>query len=197
MIRVTLILWLSCFGCVPSYLRKKEEGRHHQKSPPGESLQGALPKSSTRLKEPVEVEPAKTVYAIDKQTFRFRLDFEDVWNAALEILIKNYNLNIIQKESGLITTEWDSYYLKGALYRNKMTLRMKKSSWKTVDISLYNNVELLRGNLKNPAAGSVWLPSKENSQEINRIVQNMAIYLNQHPPYLPQTTLTKKDINMP
>lgn len=127
------------------------------------------------------------IYAVNEQTIRFRLPFQSVWDGAIEVLLKNYNLNIVDQKSGVITTEWDSFYLGEHIYRNKVSVRIKRVSWDLVDLVAYNNVEVLQTD---KAAGpSVWLPTNQGPQEIGRIIQNMAIALRQAPPVLPQSMM--------
>lgn len=127
------------------------------------------------------------IYAVNEQTVRFRLPFQSVWDGAIEVLLKNYNLNIVDQKSGVITTEWDSFYLGEHIYRNKVSVRIKRVSWDLVDLVAYNNVEVLQAN-KGSSAG-IWLPTNQGPQEIGRIIQNMAIALRQAPPVLPQSMM--------
>ncbi|SME91676.1 hypothetical protein [Pseudobacteriovorax antillogorgiicola] len=128
--------------------------------------------------------PAKIV-AIDKNTFRFHLSFNDVWNTALDVLLENYNLTIVDRRSGVITTEWDSFFLDGKVYRNKVSLRVKKLNYSMVDVTIHNSVESLQ-NVGHGGIASAWLPYPKNAEEMGRIVHNMAINLGQPKPVLPR-----------
>ena len=152
-------------GCLPEYLKK-----YSKSSPKSEVKTDSLSVPTKR----------QAVYAIDKRTFRFKQDFGSVWNSALEVLLHNYNLNIVDKDSGVITTEWDTFYLKDAVFRNKVSIRVKKTSWKTVDVIVYNNVETLKPN--RTALSNVWFPARNDNKEVRRLIQNMALVLNQDPP---------------
>ena len=170
-------------GCLPDYLAKygqrpseRPEVSVNSKSP---STHPAVPKRDV-------------IFAVDKRTFRFKLDFNSVWNSALEVLLHNYNLNIASKDSGVITTEWDTFFLKDAVFRNKISVRVKKSSWKTVDVIVYNNVETLNHNATQ--IGPVWYPAANDSKEVKRLIQNMAVVLNQDPPKM-FSKLTKDEMS--
>lgn len=138
-------------------------------------------------KSPVTQNGGQTpsIYALNNQTVRFRLPYNSVWDGAIEVLLKNYNLTIVDEKSGLITTEWDSFYLDEHVYRNKVSMRVKKVSWDLVDVTIYNNVEVLQ-NAQGTALSSVWLPTNQGPGEVGRILQNMAIALRQPAPVLPQ-----------
>jgi hypothetical protein len=126
---------------------------------------------------------------MDNQTFRFALRDGDVWEAALSVLMRNYNPTIVDRSAGIISTEWDSFFLNGAAYRNKVSLRLVRYGPNLVDLSIHNNVERLRdasqagGSLA--TVGAVWLHSSDPANEVARLIQNMAILLGQPPPILP------------
>ena len=127
-----------------------------------------------------------SIYALDNQTYRFHQREDDVWNVALDVLMKNYNVNIVERQSGIITTEWDSYYLSAAVYRNKVSMRFRRQTSGVVDLTIMNNVERLRdASTAGSGVGAVWLPGAETANEVARIVQNMALGLKQPPPVLP------------
>lgn len=135
-----------------------------------------------------------TIYAVDKRTFRFAVAEKDVWDAALSVLMRNYNLTIVDKTSGVVTTEWDSYYLDNAVFRNKVSFRLSRSGWNTVDLMIHNNVEKLRdASQAAGTVGAVWLPTADAAGEVARLVQNMALFLNQPPPILPPGTAVARD----
>ena len=184
MFRYILILMvcLVTFSCLPDYLAKySDKSNKGQEVRPGKS-------SSTGPAVPKR----DVIFAVDKRTFRFRLDFNSVWNSALEVLLHNYNLNIVNKDSGVITTEWDTFFLKESVYRNKISLRIKKSSWNSVDVIVYNNVEALNQNATR--IGPVWFPAAGDVKEITRLIQNMAVVLNQDPPKV-FSKLSKDEMN--
>jgi hypothetical protein len=149
--------------------------------------------SPRRARRHAADEPAKpTVYAVEKQTYRFTLREADVWDAMLTVLMRNYNVNIVDRQSGIVTTEWDSYFLQGAVFRNKVSIRLSKASYNAVDVTFVNNVERLRDGAQAAGAiGAVWLPADDPADEVRRLVQNMALVLNQPPPVAPPGVLAK------
>ncbi len=127
-----------------------------------------------------------TIYALDNQTFRFSMNEKVVWNAAINVLMRNYNLTIVNQGAGLLTTEWDSFYLNSDVYRNKISIRVRRSSYGVVDLTIHNNVEKLRDASQAAGTiGAVWLPAKDEAKEVSRVLQNMALVLNQPPPVFP------------
>ena len=143
------------------------------------------------------VAPAKaTIYAIDKQTFRFAMRDAEVWDTALNVLLRNYNLTIVDRASGVITTEWDSFFLEKDVYRNRLSLRMVKIGRDMVEMTVHNNVERLRdASQATNTVGAVWLPAEDRANEVGRIVQNMALLLNQPPPVLPPDSAVVKGVS--
>lgn len=130
--------------------------------------------------------PRATIYAVDKQSYHFAIRDTDVWEAALTVLLRNYNLTIVDRGAGILATEWDSFYLDRAVYRNKLSLRMARTTGGGVDLTLHNSVERLRDAAQAAGTvGAVWLPSPDPGNEVTRIVQNMALLLNQPPPVVP------------
>jgi hypothetical protein len=200
-----LLLSLGCAGCLPSRLDKY---RHKDGTPTTPSfltqndggpapMLGApdMAASTTMAAKGQAVAPVAqrqepvraTIYAVDKMTYRFAVRDGDIWDAAINVLLRNYNLTIVDKQSGILTTEWDSYFLNNEVYRNKVSLHMARSSSNTVDMTIHNNVERLRdaSQANAGAVGAVWLPAEDGANETARIIQNMALVLNQPPPVLP------------
>lgn len=205
-------------ACLPAqldkYRNKDGEGKQERASDtlmqPGADGSEIAPQSSINSKErnpspapqkaqaanvrkpaSVEAAPRASIYAIDRQTYRFALKDVEVWDAALNVLLRNYNLLIVDRTSGIITTEWDSYYLNKEVFRNKLSIRVAKSSYSSVDVTVHNSVEKLRdASQAAGTVGAVWLPASDPANEVARIVQNMALVLNQPPPVLPPNTGT-------
>lgn len=136
-------------------------------------------------------EKVASIYSVDQQTFRFRLAYEQVWDGALGVLLRNYNLNIVDPSSGVITTEWDTFFLNQQVYRNKLSMRVKRLAWDMVEVTIYNNVETLRSNPVDGLSAS-WLPADNGLQEVGRIVQNMAIAMRQPMPVLPSEMVASR-----
>lgn len=196
---VGLGLAFATAACVPAFLEKyRKEGaqkreahgvepvaasdaRHLQSEAPGQAGPSAAPRA--------------TIYAVDKTTFRFDLKEGDVWETALDVLMRNYNVTIVDRQSGIITTEWDSYFLERAVYRNRVSLRLARNSRGGVDLIIHNNVERLRdASRATETVGAVWLPADDPANETARIVQNMALLLNQPPPVLPPRSAVARQV---
>lgn len=160
-------------GCIPEHLEKYRKAS------------GVVEPVSAEASTSPSGERRATIYAVDKQTFRFLIREDEVWDSAVSVLMRNYNLNIVDRPTGIITTEWDSFYLKQAVYRNKVTVRIRRVPG-AVEVTLLNNVERLRdASTAASGVGAVWLPAEDAAGETGRLVQNMALILNQPPPLLP------------
>lgn len=139
----------------------------------------------------VSLPESPAIYAINLQTFRIAAKEEDVWEAVLDVLLKHYSLTIIDRYSGIIATEWDTFMRGKIAYRNKLSLRQRKSGRNTVDLTIRNSVERLRGLGEGGGAlGGVWLSSDDPGQEVKRVVQNLAILLELPPPLFPPESLS-------
>ena len=168
---ITVPLLMS--SCVPSYMQRFE--REPTSHPLSERAMPASPPSQA-----IPAQPA--IVPIEDRVLRLRLSFEQVWDAALSVIIRDYNISIVDRDSGVITTEWDSFYVKSQPYRNKLSIRIKGLARGLVELRLHNSVETLktRGGVEGP----VWLPAGEGPEEIGRIVHNLALFLKQEPPNL-------------
>ena len=113
----------------------------------------------------------RSVQKIDKKTYIYQVERIKVWKSLLDILARDYNVTLVDLKSGIITTEWDRYYLEGQAYRNRITLRTKKLNGKETRITINNKVEILTNDN--------WLPSDKGSIEVNRIVFNLSKSLGQ------------------
>lgn len=130
-----------------------------------------------------------SIVALDNNTFRFQYqEFKDVWNTTLDILLENYNLNIVDRRSGIITTEWDSFYIGDTVFRNKLSIRLKKVAFNMVDVTIHNGVEALK-TIDRSGLATAWLPTEGGGEEMERILQNIAISMN-----LPKPILSKEKI---
>jgi hypothetical protein len=165
-------------GCMPAHLSKYSKNEKTARPPVSELLgESADRKSPTPPSTNVST---PSVYAIDAQTYRFLLSRDEVWEALIDVLMKNYNLTILDRESGIITTEWDSFVLSDVIYRNKLSVRLRPSGRKSVDVMIHNNVERLE-RIAGQVSGA-WLPSDEVAGETARVAQNTALALRQVPP---------------
>lgn len=161
-------------GCTPGFLAKYQNRREVAPN----SAVASAPSATAPQRRPA-------IALLGDGIFRLSLNYDRVWDAMLDVLLRNYNLQIAEKTSGLITTEWDSYYLGGKVHRNKVSLRMKRLSSQTIELSIHNSVEVL-SRLPDGGVTEVWLPSDRTKPEIGRIVQNIAIAMGVPKPVLPQ-----------
>lgn len=190
------VLAVTLSACLPNYLQKyrTEEAVDNATSPvhpgPGPNSPEYTALSSRELPgqgAPTAAMPQQAndaVSMIDRSTFVIKQEMKDVWEATLTVLLKNYNVTIADKNVGVITTEWDSFYLNNKVYRNKLSVRVRQLKPKETEVTLFNNVEELQEDQK-LGAGAIWLPSDTGKREVGRIVQNLAIALNLPQPRLP------------
>lgn len=127
-------------------------------------------------------------FQTDQNTFRLKFHPSDVWETLLDVLIKNYSLAIVDKNAGVLATDWDSFYIGKKVYRNKLSIRVKKTPLNgekvhEVEFVIHNNVEKL-GELPqgNFGLSMVWLPAHDPIDEVTRVIQNMALLLKIPPP---------------
>lgn len=176
----------------------KEPIKESFKESKAKKYQKAMPLTKdheTSIARKETVTPSATIYPVDPYTYRFVLNDAEVWDAMLDVLLRNYNLTIVDKNSGVIATEWDSYYLGRGVYRNKISIRFKRVSQQHSDVTFHNTVERLRdASQAGGAFGAVWLPVQDPVNEVQRIIQNVAIILQQPPPVAPPgAPIAKKD----
>jgi hypothetical protein len=120
-----------------------------------------------------------TIYAVSGDTYRIDLSHEIVWSSLVNVLLKNYNLVLVDRGLGVMTTEWDSYYLEEALFRNKISLRLMNLGGGSSELTIHNNIEQASTSL-----AGLWLPADDDLSESHRIVKNLALALRQPEPSL-------------
>ncbi len=147
--------------------------------------------SSAPAKKSLNQNSVPTIDYIDKNRFRIHQSYTRVWDCMLDLMLKNYNLTIANKSSGLMTTEWDSFYLDNKVYRNKLSIRVKQLNWNMVDVIVYNNVEVLADN-RESVGPMVWLPENDGKYEIGRVITNLSILLRMGKPNLPKEYIAGK-----
>lgn len=194
-------------ACLPSNLDKYRK-KSGSDGAPGGAEDPMLPRSKDAeeladkrrkpASPPTDPRARATIYAVDKHTYRFALREPDVWDTVINVLLRNYNLTIVDRASGVITTEWDSFFLDKEVYRNRLSLRVVKTGRDQVEMTVHNNVERLRdASQATNTVGAVWLPAEDRGNEVARIVQNMALLLNQPPPVLPPDSAIAKGSGAP
>lgn len=173
---VTLVFNLT--GCLPPYLAKYQQQPHRTKS----ESETQLANTSSRSNSHVAASPVARgeMLLIDKNTFHVSASVDRVWDSLMDVLIKNYNVTAVDRKSGMITTEWDTFYLEKETYRNKLSIRIKTFDAETSEMVVYNNLEVLKSSLE--AKSEVWLPVEGGEDEIQRIAKNVAILLGLNEP---------------
>ena len=173
------------FGCIPVNWDKYRN--HDQRLQVTSESGQARPASGNGRYQTTGTSPSSqaSIYALDPQTYRFNLRDSDVWDAALAVLMRNYSPAVIDRSSGVFSTEWDSYFLNGGVFRNKVSFRLTRAGNDASELVIRNNVERLRdASQAAGAVGAVWLPSPDPANEVGRILQNMALILGQPAPVL-------------
>ncbi|MEN9835375.1 MAG: hypothetical protein RL011_1568 [Pseudomonadota bacterium] len=178
-------------GCVPLHLQKYRQHQDQRLAPSAPVVNEAPQVTPAQAENPAQpqavYDAAPTVYALDGQTYRLHVAEREVWDAVLSVLMRNYSPLIADKNQGIFATDWDSYFLNGVVYRNKISLRVAKGGPGVTDMVIHNSVEQLRdGPQSVSGATGPWLPSADPADEIGRIVKNMAIVLGQPAPRLQQ-----------
>jgi hypothetical protein len=165
-----LLSVLGLSSCMPSHLQK------YRRDPGAGDEPRNLTAPSTReirTNQPSENAKQPLVEPVDHQTFRFRVSESVAWEAALAVLVKDYNVNVVDRQSGLLTTEWDSSTAGDTPKRNKISLLIRKTSWQSVEITIYNNDEALSSS----NGESVWMKAGDGRDEISRVAKNIALRL--------------------
>jgi hypothetical protein len=192
---LTPLITLSLWGCLSTQFKEvKDSGELASAAEPRTSQEEQSPSSGKSLAATKKPSP---IQALGKNAFKFHVNPSQVWESVLSVLMQNYNIAVADKSSGVITTEWDGFYLQDKTYRNKVSVFFRKGSWNSVEVVLYNSTEVLRDNERDSST-AIWLPAQADQKEAMRIVQNMAIYLNQPLPQLQDEVLaTYPDSSIP
>lgn len=196
----TLAFSATLTGCLPVQLDKyrSQDQRLHPTADGASSATRREPAGQSPLPgQALPPPPRASIYALDKQTYRFALRDGEVWDAILTVLLHNYNLTIADRQGGIISTEWDSFFLGGGVYRNKISLRLLRLGNGLCDVTVHNNVERLRdaSQASIGSVGATWLPASDPGNEVGRIIQNMALVLNQPPPVMPPNGAVATSLN--
>ncbi len=169
-------------GCLPPYLAKYRQ-QNGATAEPGEPLaatpgnQAATPASVGEDSPPAptsrKAEPRLT--QVDPQTFRIPAPIGEVWDSAVDVLVKNYTLTAVEPKTGVISTEWDTYYKDDMTYRNRLTLRFKGIAPQETELVVANTLQSL--GYPTEGVAEVWLPVEGSEEEIVRVAKNVAILL--------------------
>lgn len=159
---IPLVSCLLLLGCLPSVLSKYQKG---VKAPV------EAPRRSEVKKAPAE--PVSAFQKVSTSRYRYARPISKVWASAIKVLLSHYNINIIDRGSGLMTTEWDSFYIDGKVYRNKVSLSITEADRESATLKIYNNVE----ELMNKQGSGIWLPSSKGEKEVSRIATEIGRHL--------------------
>lgn len=172
--------WFSSLGSKQSKTNSTTTGSTLQKGSKSKSDSFSQNSSlvAEQKKEPniQKYTPSSLIHVIDANTFRVEISYPTVWDNLLSVLIRNYNIILADPNSGIISTDWDSFYLKENTLRNRISVKVKKLSYNNTELIFHNSVEKLK-----TTTSYVWLPEPDKYNEIERIMNNMAILLNQPP----------------
>jgi hypothetical protein len=159
-------------GCIPERLKK------YFADPVAPEPANALNVHQPHHKAPEAADQRRsTIFALSEDSFRLEISHEVVWSALINVLIKDYNLILVDQGLGLVTTEWDTFYQDEVLHRNKLSARLVRVGSGRSELSLHNNVEQ-----SSSSVGGLWLPAENKEEEVQRIMKNLAISLNQAAP---------------
>ena len=184
------VLISTTFACVPQHLQKYRSGDPRTDDPMKPKTAAVVSEGPVGVQKLPPLEPS-AVQAVDERTYRFSMRDDDVWDAALNVLLHNYNLTIVDKDSGVISTEWDTFFRERLVYRNKVTLRVRRLNYRMVEVVIHNATERLQDGTQAGTVGAVWMPTTDDGRETSRIVRNMAVALGQNPPAAAQKMVTK------
>lgn len=123
---------------------------------------------------PFSFNKSNSLVIIDECTYRFNVSEKNIWESTIKVLIQNYNITTIDRSSGIITTEWDTVYLNDGVYRNKLSIKVSRVSLNVTEVSIHNNVEKLQNGNVIGGIGLIWLPTKDKTNEVRRIIKNIA-----------------------
>lgn len=139
------------------------------------------------LKQPVKPQGQSTSSAsgIKPKAIRFEKTDDDMYivraplrrveNAFLSTLVQTYNVNLINNEHHIITTEWDSYYVNSELFRNKVTIKMQALSRRTTRVQIVNNIEKFDKPFTYSVSGKLWVPYDGEESESQRLIEKAAL----------------------
>lgn len=102
---------------------------------------------------------------------------KQVWRALITVLSKDYHLQAIDRTSGVISTDWDTYYKNQEVYRDRVSIRLIGSNDEAeskLQVVMKVDRQILDKNISGPA---LWLPAQETEKEAMRIVNNIAAVL--------------------
>lgn len=163
------LLAVTVQSCFPNHLQKYQSESHETRL---ESEVREVPSSTSEERIVQTPTKPKVMEQIDSKTYRFRAAEGAVWDAAMAVLVHDYNINLVDRQSGLITTEWDIAKAAGINRRNKISLLVRRLSWQEAEIIIHNNEEIAPLSSEDS-----WSKYGGESQETARIAKNIAFRL--------------------
>ena len=121
----------------------------------------------------------------------FPVRHEKLWSALLSVLLGSYNLSIVDKQDMIITTDWDTYFEGENLLRNKVSIRLTQTGYRSSTMTLINNEQQLSNtaDLGLSSVGTVWIPKEKEETENKRILKHLTELLSLP---LPRLAVNKK-----
>ena len=110
--------------------------------------------------------------------FYIKASAQHSWETLMSVLIKDYPLSVVEKESGLLATGWKSRYQEGSVIRERLSAQITGVARNESELRFYLQTEILsNGTAAQLAAlGLVWLPQTSPK---NRRLDMLAEELNQ------------------
>ena len=158
---VSLILVFS--GCVQQLEKYQQGGASMSLAPTAQGSRDAT-KASARVQKLRD-----KVYVVVASQDR-------TMSALVETLMENYNITLLDRGNGVLTTEWDTFYMGDRVYRNKVSVLVKGQGWGKSQLKISNNVEVLSAT--GLSAGKIWLPANDKGAEEKRITLLLEEVLN-------------------
>ena len=155
--------------------------------PPSETLSDSV-KTSLNHHHDKNLQKTQTaarnsaIERFEDQSYFIPSGFKKTWNTLLNVLIKDYNIVLLDQKNGVITTEWDKFYYQGKIYRNKLSIRLVPYMSKDSKLSITNNIEMLKISSPGTSDSDIWIPSSDISGEKGRIINSLALILSHQPP---------------
>lgn len=157
-------------GCNTKYLQLRNQSLYNYEQIREPSLETnnvgpAISKNTTIMEK------------IDASTYKLHANSQKALNALLTVLVKNYNINILETKFDIISTEWDTYYVNNELFRNKITIKLNRLDSYSTQVNIINKIEKYDKPFTYSISAQMWVPYKQNEQEIFRVMDNVTTLL--------------------
>ena len=124
---------------------------------------------------PVKRRPAVTSLA--DGSIRLRAKEAAVWQHLVDLLVRDYNLTILNRAEGVVTTDWDRFYVDSKLHRQRISLRISRASWSHTDLVWNNQIEMLSEGYDGTALGAIWVPGYDSTNREKRLFDQLSARL--------------------